>query len=679
MRGLAIAACLASVAGCSDPVDPPGREATDAARPEPSGLADTAPRFRPDDILSADAKVGTFEMLRDGLAQVPDPSDGGGRVELASAISLDGPGAITAGRPARFELRYVAGPLGVAEGGMVFLQPSPFWDWSPPHTFAPTRSGYTEVSTDAEGVELDTQTFESVIAVTIRGRALEEGEAIDFVYGAGPAGALVDRYRERGAEISVAVDGDGDGFRKLVPIGARVDVGPGPPARIVVTAPTVVRPGEPFEAHAHVVDAIGNAGLTGPGALSWSLARASDASPPDLEGLPARTTIAAGESAGAQVALVAPETAGVLRVTVTGGAELDGIGGVSNPIIIHPTTPRVRWADLHGHSQLSDGTGTPDDYFAYARDVARLDVAALTDHDHWGLRFLDEHPDMWDEIKRTVAAHHDPGEFVTVLGYEWTSWLHGHRHVLYFDDDGPVLSSMDPAYTSPAQLWDGLRGLPAMTFAHHSAGGPVSTNWAYGADPVLEPVTEVVSVHGSSEAADTPGRIYSPVNGNTVRDVLQAGIRFGFIGSGDSHDGHPGLTHLASPGGSGGLAALLTEEKTRAGVQDALRARRTYATNGHRIWLHVEIDGQPMGTVLPAAGDDAAPLQRLRVEVAGTAPIERIDLVRSGRVATIPVEPDQLEVTHERELPRLGRGEYHYVRVVQRDGQAAWSSPIYAD
>ena len=33
---------------------------------------------------------------------------------------------------------------------------------------------------------------------------------------------------------------------------------------------------------------------------------------------------------------------------------------------------------------LSDGTGTPEDYFAYARDVAALDVIALTDHDHWG-------------------------------------------------------------------------------------------------------------------------------------------------------------------------------------------------------------------------------------------------------------------------------------------------------
>ena len=29
---------------------------------------------------------------------------------------------------------------------------------------------------------------------------------------------------------------------------------------------------------------------------------------------------------------------------------------------------------------------------------------------------------------------------MTILGYEWTSWVHGHRHVLYFGDEGEVLT-----------------------------------------------------------------------------------------------------------------------------------------------------------------------------------------------------------------------------------------------
>jgi hypothetical protein len=294
---------------------------------------------------------------------------------------------------------------------------------------------------------------------------------------------------------------------------------------------------------------------------------------------------------------------------------------------------------------------------------------------------------MWQSIRDAVGAHHEPGRFVTLLGYEWTNWLHGHRHVLYFDDalTGEVYSFMDPRYQTPSQLWDALRGQLAMTFAHHSAGGPISTNWSYPPDPVLEPITEVTSVHGSSEAADSPSAIYNPVPGNFVRDALDHGYRFGFIGSGDSHDGHPGLAHIASPTG-GGLAAIFVEELSRKSVLDALRSRRTYATNGARNWLEVSIDGHPMGSTLvgrgamdsDAASGTPAKTQTLRVRVIGEGPISRIDLVRSGSISSFDVE-GQLEWSIEREIPRLAPGEYHYVRVVEQSGGLAWSSPIYSD
>ena len=94
----------------------------------------------------------------------------------------------------------------------------------------------------------------------------------------------------------------------------------------------------------------------------------------------------------------------------------------------------------------------------------------------------------------------------------------------------------------------------------------------FAPDPELEPVTEICSVHGSSEAPDSPSPIYDPLPGNYVRDALDRGYRLGFVGSGDSHDGHPGLVQLA--GGNGGLAALLSPELTREGVYRALKARR---------------------------------------------------------------------------------------------------------
>jgi hypothetical protein len=65
-------------------------------------------------------------------------------------------------------------------------------------------------------------------------------------------------------------------------------------------------------------------------------------------------------------------------------------------------------------------------------------------------------------------------------------------------------------------------------------------------------------VHGASEAATLRSASTTPLAGNFVRDALGRGYTLGFIGSGDSHDGHPGLAHLASPQMGGSRAASRT-------------------------------------------------------------------------------------------------------------------------
>ncbi len=394
---------------------------------------------------------------------------------------------------------------------------------------------------------------------------------------------------------------------------------------------------------------------------------------PDTLELPEELTFAESDRGLRALELRAREP-GVYRVTARARDERGEVLAESNPLLVEAKVARVRWGDFHGHSNLSDGTGTPDEFLRYARDDAGLDAVALTDHDHWGMVFLDETPEMWAEIRAATERFHEPGRFVTLLGYEWTNWIHGHRHVLYFGADGPVLSSIDERYETPAQLWEGLRGMPVLTFAHHSAGGPIATNWDFAPDPVLEPVTEVASVHGASEALDAPQRIYDPLPGNFVRDALDRGYRLGFVGSGDSHDGHPGLAHLVSPY-MGGVAALLTDDLTREGIRSALSERRCYATNGPRILLRAALDGKRMGSRVPPRSGKSL----LYVRALGCGPIETIELVRSGRLAAGFDCGGELDVETAFEPEDLAAGEYLYVRVVQADGGAAWSSPFFVE
>jgi hypothetical protein len=643
-------------------------------------------------VLSPNAKI---EAHLGSLAEreiTPNPADGQGRAWLEAVTAID-PQAepqtwrrgeseqlrptVPAASIQRIEVGFEVSDFGIDEGGLLFVMPEPFWSWSEAQVTEPGASGYTTAAARKGGVELVPGTVGASFQVA--GRALEPGERIDIVVGAGRRGTRVDEFAEHGSEIMIAVDADGDGSRRWLPESVQIDIAARTGTRIVAFGPAEVAPGDPIEISIAIVDDNGNRARWPEDSIDDAgLARGIfaierlDESGLDALGLAETVTIQSLPGDPHRLRFSSPDHEDTIRLLIHGRGGLDGFETTVNPIVVRTSPRRLVWGDLHGHSRRSDGTGTPDDYFGYARDVARLDVIALTDHDHWSARPLDEYPELAESILQSALRFHEPGRFVTLPGYEWTSWLHGHRHVLYFDETAPIFSAVDPATDRPDELWAALRGKPALTFAHHSAGEPVATNWFYPPDPELEPLTEISSVHGMSEAADAPLPVLGAIRGNFVRDTLLHGYRLGFVGSGDSHDGHPGLAHLVS--GQSGLAAIFTESLDRPDLLAAMKKRRTFATNGIRPFLEVFIDETFMGGSLPnVAGDHI-----LRVRYEATTAIERIDLVRSDRIATLEV-PDKLSLDIERKIPRLNPGEFHYVRIIEENGGVAWSSPIFVD
>lgn len=637
----------------------------------------------PSKALPPTARPEIVEMFHADREAPRHPSDGGGHVVL-----IEAPDHLVAGQTARFRFEYTAGDLGIAVGGALLFLTPPFWDWSDPQARDANAPGFCTVTTNAPGLMISArQVDRSLLAIEIGGRPLLEGEKIELHYGAGELGARIDCYAEHDSTFWFRVDGDGDGVGQLIADPPRVDIVGGPATRLVAHVTSVIHPGGTATVSVAALDQFGNR-TQGPRELSIRS---------EPEGL--FETIELVSDSDVESSEFLARDAGTWRVIVSGKLGDRELITHTNPLWVRADASPIRWADLHGHSGLSDGTGTPDDFFRYARDVAALDIVALTDHDHWGSQKLDEHPALWDSIAASVARFHDPGRFVALHAYEWTNWIHGHRHVLHFSAEGPIFSSLDEDTDTPPELWDALRGMPALTFAHHSAGGPIATNWDYPPDPELEPLTEVMSVHGSSEAADSPQRIYAALADNFVRDQLVKGYEFGFVGSGDGHDGHPGLSHLdprsgsrTSPAGDtrvgrGGIAAVRCTDLTRPGVLEALRTRKVYATSGPRILLESRIGdainpNRIQSSLLTSDSEYA-------LEVSGTAPITRVLFVRGiATDAGIAVETDTIALNRQGSLmdvrtsTRIGTmpdGSWVYARIEQEDGALAWSSPVFVD
>lgn len=590
--------------------------------------------------------MDVVEELRADMTADRSTGDGAGRV-----VDVVAPDPLFAGQIADISVVFEVGDPGIEAGGAVVFQPSPYWGWSPPQLDWPAAPGFATVD-EASTLGLELRAIGGLLVAQASSR-LESGQRVTFRYR-----ARADRFAERAPALWFGVDADGDGVRGLVPDPVQLDVLAGPVAQLIVHGPTVVRPGEPAELRIGAVDRLGNAsGPIGTPELFESSGRPLSVA--WKEG---------GPSSGAGVLSVVWTEEGVHTVAVRTDREHVGR---SNPILVHADATPIFWGDLQVHTGLSDGTGVPTDVLDYARNVGGLDVVALTDHDHWGMRFLDQTPAWRDRLARATREAHDPGRFVTLHGYEWTSWVWGHRHILFFDDAFRVFSSMDERTDTPQELWTALRNLPALSIPHHPAGGPIAVDVDAAFDPEVEPVIEVVSVHGQSEHPSVPGGIYRPVQGAFVHDRLVAGARLGFVGSTDGHDGHPGLAHLGAA--SGGVVAFEATELTRQGIYEALRARRVYATNGPRMLLRFSADGKTMGTTLPRVGPDIEVVAR----VVGTAPLDRLELV--GPEGVLAVAHGGQLAAHASWTVSRERARFLYVRAIQTDGGLGWSSPVFAD
>lgn len=373
------------------------------------------------------------------------------------------------------------------------------------------------------------------------------------------------------------------------------------PHQLVLTAPSRVSAGEPFRLHLRVEDSWGNPAIL---------------DEPVLLDLPLRGELLVPSSGWINVDAVLSDV-GIHRLTARSAIN-PLMTATSNPVEVvnGPVRERLYWGDPHAQSVIGCGARSIEAYFGHARDFAATDFAS-----HQANCFLVSNAEWAQTMSATRAAHAE-GQFVTLLGFEWSAAsAYGGDHNLYFPGDTAQLrrcshefvedrSDIDTDLGHVEDLYAHYRGSDTLV-ALHVGGRTADLKWH---EPSLERLLEVHSTHATSEWF--------------LFDALNRGYKLGVTAGSDSVDGRPGTSHPGHMGVRnvrGGLTAVELPALTRSSLWRGLKARHCYGTTGPRILISMHAAGARMGdeVIVPC-------VPPIEVHVEGTAPLETVDFFRGA-------------------------------------------------
>jgi Protein of unknown function (DUF3604) len=567
--------------------------------------------------------------------------------EMGTATIAPG-GAVEAGSHAELVLTYTAGKFGIDDTGHLKISWRTTSDMGKPQLSDPAAANYTTVAA-SNGAELEVRVdrvnirpWANTLFIRVGRGFLREGDTITVRFGdrrGGSPGLRLQTNREPTFEFKVCVDAFATYEFTELPHSPEIALVPGPAARWKAIWPTLAVAGEPFRLAILAEDRWGNPTEQAEGELLLAPSA-------PIAGLPSRVRVARGDGPVVLEGLRAAQPGDLaLRILDTAERELCAAG----PLRVVAEAPlRHFWGDLHGQSEETIGTNSVEDYFAYARDRAFLDIVGHQGND---FQITDG---FWQRLNAVTERYDEPGRFVAVPGYEWSgnTGMGGDRNVWFIREARPIRRSSSilvedgtphagDCHTA-AELFAALQGEDAVVIAH--VGGRYADLHA-AHDGRFERSVEVHSTWGTFEWV--------------LHDAFDIGARVGVVCHSDDHKGRPGATRPGAShfGAIGGLTCYLMPELTRAALFDALRRRRHYGTTGIRLYLAVSghfaepvtlYDDDPAlgptttrAVTAVAMGDivDAGrQTMRLEVEAIGAAPIERIDIFH-GKALVRTVRP----------------------------------------
>lgn len=338
---------------------------------------------------------------------------------------------------------------------------------------------------------------------------------------------------------------------------------------------------------------------------------------------------------------------------------------------------------LHGHTINSDGAGTLEEAFAWARDEAKLDFFALTDHSNsfdtapagdkagtYNLGAYNKDNARWQSGQNAAAAAAVPGEFVSFYGYEMT-WSGGPGHINTFGTEGFVSRNNTELNNKTNDA--GLRAYYELLKLHPEAIGqfnhPGTTfgnfnGFAY-LDPVIDERISLIEI-GNGEGEVGSGGYFPSYEQYDM--ALDKGWHLAPTNNQDNHKMKWGNSNTAR-------TVVYTNDFTLPGILLGLKEMRVYATEDVNLDIVYTLNGEQLGTILNDVPDTA----RFKVDAkntAGSNKVASISIITNGGTELYKQSFGTTDAVLDYELPNPKAGHY-YIRVIQTDGRIAVTAPVW--
>ncbi len=334
---------------------------------------------------------------------------------------------------------------------------------------------------------------------------------------------------------------------------------------------------------------------------------------------------------------------------------------------------RICRGDMHRHTDISQDfkyDGSLIEVYRYALDAAAFDYIAPTDHQTG----YDQEYSWW-QSEKLVDLFHVPGAFVPLFAFERSiRFPNGHRNIVRARRGFrtfPIPPEEARGEVGAAKLYEYLRRTGAISMPHSSATAQ-GTDWRDN-DPEVEPLIEIYQGYRNSYEYEGAPRAASTLNQRAAKsgwnplgfwwNALAKGYKLGVQASSDHWS-----THIS-------YACIVAEDFSRDGLLAAMKKRHAYAATDNIVLdFTAQAGGREylMGDAFEAPGPP-----RLNIAVIGTGPIKQIDIIRNRRfVYTARPGSREARFAFTDAEPEPGES-WYYVRVLQEDGELAWSSPVW--